>query len=508
MAAEGQQGRRSRNDLALQKSEERFRQVVESAPNAIVMIGPNGLIEMVNAQTERMFGYSRNDLLGKPVEMLVPERYRHNHPGLRAGFFASPVSRPMGAGRDLFGLRKDGSEFPVEIGLNPIATEAGTMVLSAVVDISARKRLEERFRQVVESAPNAIVMIGPNGLIEMVNAQTERMFGYSRNDLLGKPVEMLVPERYRHNHPGLRAGFFASPVSRPMGAGRDLFGLRKNGSEFPVEIGLNPIATEAGTMVLAAVVDISDRKQMEARSQSVNNMLAHMNWVATAVELLESIAHEINQPLAAMVANANAALRWLAKETPDMEDALAALKAIIRDGHRAGEVVRSVRTMYKKGGEERINIDLNDLIQNVLGLMRAELQRRGIDVQTALTGSLPLVTGHAGQLQQVILNLVENAADAMDTVSTRARVLRVKTAIYDSDGVLVSIEDSGPGIDSANIDRIFEPFFTTKSDGMGMGLAICRSLIEAHGGRLWASSGVDHGSVFSILLPAIGNKSV
>ena len=162
MTTESEKDDQQRIYLALRHSEERFRQVVESAPNAIVMIGPNGLIEMVNVQTERMFGYSRNDLLGKPVEMLVPERYRANHPGLRTSFFADPVSRPMGAGRGLYGLRKDGSEFPVEIELNPIDTEEGTMVLSAVVDISARKRLEQRFRQVVESAPNAIVMIGPN----------------------------------------------------------------------------------------------------------------------------------------------------------------------------------------------------------------------------------------------------------------------------------------------------------------------------------------------------------
>jgi PAS domain S-box-containing protein len=248
--------------------EERFRQVVESAPNAMVMIGPAGMIEMVNAQTERVFGYDRSELLGKPIEMLVPQRFRPNHPALRTAFFSSPLSRPMGAGRDLYGLKKDGSEFPVEIGLNPIETDEGTMVLSAIVDISARKRLEERFRQVVESAPNAMVMIGPGGMIEMVNAQAERVFGYQRAELLGQPIEMLVPERFRRQHPGLRTAFFTEPNSRPMGAGRDLYGLRKDGSEFAVEIGLNPIETDEGTMVLSAIVDISDRKQKEERIQA------------------------------------------------------------------------------------------------------------------------------------------------------------------------------------------------------------------------------------------------
>jgi PAS domain S-box-containing protein len=169
------------------------------------------------------------------------------------------------------------------------------------------------FRQVVESAPNAIVMIGPTGLIEMVNAQTERVFGYTRDELLGKPIEMLVPERYRPNHPELRKSFFADPVSRPMGAGRDLYGLKKDGSEFPVEIGLNPIETDEGTMVLSAIVDISARKRMEARIHAINDQLTHMNRVATVGELSSSIAHELKQPLAAIVANANAGLRWLAK---------------------------------------------------------------------------------------------------------------------------------------------------------------------------------------------------
>jgi PAS domain S-box-containing protein len=253
-------------DISTRKRlEERFRQVIESAPNAMVMIGATGLIEMINAQTERLFGYQRAELLGKPIETLVPERFRRNHPGLRTAFFAAPNARPMGAGRDLYGLKKDGSEFPVEIGLNPIETDEGTKVLSAVVDISGRKRLEERFRQVVESAPNAMVMIGPAGQIEMINAQTERLFGYDRSELLGKPIETLVPERFRRNHPGLRSAFFAAPLARPMGAGRDLYGLRKDGGEFPVEIGLNPIETDEGMMVLSAIVDISDRKQKEER---------------------------------------------------------------------------------------------------------------------------------------------------------------------------------------------------------------------------------------------------
>lgn len=247
--------------------EERFRRVVESAPNAMVMINPQGQIEMVNTQAERLFNYSREEMLGQKVEILVPDRFRHGHPEKRGMFLNAPQSRPMGAGRDLYGRRKDGSEFPVEIGLNPIETEDGMMVLSSIVDISERKRLEERFRRVVESAPNAMVMVNSQGRIEMVNTQAERLFDYPRAEILGQLIEILVPERFRHDHPHKRHLFFGDLQSRPMGAGRDLFGRRKNGSEFPIEIGLNPIETEDGMMVLSSIVDISDRKQKEQRIQ-------------------------------------------------------------------------------------------------------------------------------------------------------------------------------------------------------------------------------------------------
>ncbi len=233
----------------------------------MIMVSPEGRIEMVNVQAERVFGYTRSELIGQQLEILLPHRFRTQHPSLRTAYFGEPQSRPMGMGRELFARRKDGSEFPVEIGLNPIEMEEGTMVLSTVVDISERKRSEERFRLVVEAAPNAMVMINPRGQIEMVNAQAERVFGYSRTEMLGQPVEMLVPERFRGGHPALRATFAGAANARPMGAGRDLYARRKDGSDFPVEIGLNPIETEDGTMVLSAIVDISDRKHREESIQ-------------------------------------------------------------------------------------------------------------------------------------------------------------------------------------------------------------------------------------------------
>jgi PAS domain S-box-containing protein len=258
---------RHQHGHGLPKSEDLFRQVVEAAPTALVMINAAGRIEMVNAQLERLFGYARTDMLGRRVEMLVPERLRGHHPALRDSFFADPRTRPMGAGRELYGLRKDGSEFPVEIGLNTIETEDGVMVLSAIIDISARKRLDERVRRVVEAAPNAIVMINGAGRIEMVNAQAERVFGYARCELLGQPVEMLLPGQLRDHRLRDRDWFLADPQANQMGAGHDFYARRKDGSEFPVVMGLNSVETEDRAMVWA-IVDISDRKQKEDRIQA------------------------------------------------------------------------------------------------------------------------------------------------------------------------------------------------------------------------------------------------
>lgn len=243
------------------RATEQFRLAIEAAPTGMLMVDQRGTIVLVNAQTEKLFGYGREELIGAPIEMLVPERLRGRHPGFRAGFFGDPKARPMGGGRDLYGLRKDGTEVPIEIGLNPLRTPDGEFVLSSVVDITERRRAVEQFRLAIEAAPTGMLMVDRGGTIVLVNAQIEALFGYDREELIGRPMEMLVPARYRQSHPGYRAEFFGDAKARPMGGGRDLFGVRKDGTEVPIEIGLNPLQTPDGDFVLSSVVDITERKR-------------------------------------------------------------------------------------------------------------------------------------------------------------------------------------------------------------------------------------------------------
>ncbi len=245
------------------QSEKIFRLAVESAPNAIVIVDQGGKILVVNAQTEKLFGYQREELLGQEVEILIPGQFRAKHPDHRSDFQTEPRARAMGAGRDLHGLRKDGSQFPVEIGLNPIHVDGGVCVISSIVDITERKRAEQMFRLAVEAAPNAMAMVNQEGMIVLVNAQTEKMFGYPRSELIGREVEMLIPAQFRARHPEHRAAFLREPHARAMGAGRDLYGLRKDGTQFPIEIGLNPLLVEDGLWILSSIVDITERKRIE-----------------------------------------------------------------------------------------------------------------------------------------------------------------------------------------------------------------------------------------------------
>ena len=257
------------NQISIERgeAEERFRLVVEGAPIGMIMVNQAGLILLVNSQIEKMFGYSRSELLGQPIELLVPVRFRNQHPGHRKTFFAAPSQRTLGIGWELYGLHKNGSEFPLEIGLNPIKTADGVMVMASIIDITERKRVEGQFKVVVQSAPFGLVMLDESGAMLLVNPQLEKQFGYSQQELLGQPIELLVPERFRHRDLAHQQSFHRALTSRAAGEGCDFYGLRKDGSEFPAEIALNPIDSSFGLRTLAIVADISERKRLERQSR-------------------------------------------------------------------------------------------------------------------------------------------------------------------------------------------------------------------------------------------------
>ena len=256
---------------------------------------------------------------------------------------------------------------------------------------------------------------------------------------------------------------------------------------------------------VAALRGAQERKRSEDELRAARVELARVMQTTALGEMAASIAHEINQPLSAIVANGNAGLRWLASATPDLDEARAALKRIVNDGRRASEVIGGIRSMFKKDGHAAAPQDVNELVREVLALVRGEVENQRVSIRTELFSELPQVPVNRVQLQQVIVNLIMNAVDAMRTVLNRARILRVKTEIHELKYLLLTVEDTGAGIDPNNIDRIFDPFFTTKSHGMGMGLSICRSIIEIHGGRLMVSPAQPHGSMFQVFLPTDGD---
>ncbi len=247
-------------------------------------------------------------------------------------------------------------------------------------------------------------------------------------------------------------------------------------------------------------MDVTERNRTEEALRDAQAELAHVTRVMTMGELTALIAHEINQPLAAVVTNANACLRWLMGPIPNLDEAREALARITRDGNRASDVIGRIRALVKKSGTEKARLDLNEAIQEVVGLVQSEIQKSGVTLQMELADDLPQILGNRVQLQQVILNLVMNGIEAMDTVTDRPREIRIRSCEHESDQLLIAVQDSGVGIDSQNLEKIFDAFYTTKPQGMGMGLAISRSIVENHGGRLWAVANDGPGATFQFTL--------
>ena len=373
-----------------------------------------------------------------------------------------------------------------------------------VSEITERRLAEERLRLVVEMSPTALLMVDEQGLITLVNRQAEIVFGFTREEMAGMQVDALVPGRYRDRHGAQRAAYVAHASARGMAAGRELLARRKDGSELPVEIALSPVYGDTGPSVLVSVLDISERKRAERESGIQRDELAHLSRVALLAELSGSLAHELNQPLTAILSNAQAAVRFMAHSPPNLDEVRDSLTNIVENDKRAGEVIRRLRAMLRKDRADHRRLDMNEVVLDVLRIIRSDLLNQNVDVVLELHSNLPPIEGDRVQLQQVLLNLIMNGADAMAEAGS-GREITLHTHAPDGGGVQVSVKDAGRGIAEEDLERIFTPFVTTKTSGIGLGLAVCVSIIHTHRGTIWATNNDVRGATVHFKLPALGD---
>ena len=485
---------------ALRESEARFRTMADTAPVMIWMSGTDKLFTFFNK------GWL--DFTGRPLEQELGNGWAE---GVHREDFDHCLEVYVNSfdARQPFTMeyrlrRRDGEyRWVLDNGAPRFASD-GTFLgyIGSCLDITERKQAEDRFRLVVEASPNGIVLVNAQGHIVLVNARVEKLFGYGREELIGQGIELLVPERFRGEHPAHRARFYAAPAGGAMGAGLELFARRKDGTEFPVEIGSSPIQSPEGTLVLSVIVDITERKQAEAEARQHREEVEHLSRVAIMGEMAGSLAHELNQPLGAIVTNVGAALRFLERDNLSGEKLRELLQDIAADGKRAGDVIRTVKGIGRKEAGARRLLQLNEVIAEVLRLVRSDAVAHDCTVLTELHPAPPKVEANLVQLQEVFLNLILNAFEASkDLPKVRRRVI-IRTEPDGDSAVRASVRDFGTGLPADLPERVFDRFFSTKREGMGIGLFIARSIVAAHGGTLSAENVEGGGAQFLLRLPA------
>jgi PAS domain S-box-containing protein len=488
---------------------EQFRIAVEASPSGMLQVDRSGRILLVNAETERLFGYRREELIGKSVEMLVPERFRGPHPNLRDSFVRNPTRRSMGAGRELFGLRSDGTEFPVELGLNPIETPDGLQVLCAIIDITTRKAAAEQFRIAVEASPSGVLLVDERGKITLANAEAERLFGYDRAELIGNMIEMVVPVSIRDQHSRWRGEFMSTPTRRSMGLGRDLYALRRDGSVFPVEVGLNPIPTPDGVRVLCAVIDITGRKAAEHSLAELHSQLQERQL--QKMEAISRMACGVGHDFVNLLTVVSGGLEML-----DMSSADQRSKDILSDmsvaTEHAAKLVEQLMAFSTDTLHKREVFDLNALVAESGSILR-RLVGEELELEVVPEREPCYVDANRPQIEQVLMNLAVNARDA--TARHGKIQLEVRNVsspeprrLFDAElpagsYAVILVADDGKGMDESTLQRIFEPFFTTKSKdhGTGMGLAAVYGIVRQNGGFIDVESTLGLGTKFHIYLP-------
>ena len=381
-----------------------------------------------------------------------------------------------------------------------LAAGKAVLMRSFAFDITSRKWPEERFQRMVDVAPCGMILLDGQGVIRFVNLRVEACFGYSRQELAGQPIERLIPEKLRSAHAD-SIDLFMDQFSGPGGGRREVVGRHKDGSEIALEVEASAIPGPKGEMLLASIIDITARKQDELAFERQRNELAHLSRVTMLGELSGSLAHELKQPLAAILSNAQAALCFLSHAEPNVDEVRAILRDIVEDDLRAGSIIQGLRLLLKKEQRQHEPLDLNKTVLDALKLVRSDMRNGDVGCATELAADLPSVVGDRVQLQQVLLNLVMNGCDAMRGEPQAGRQLLVTTERRADGLVQVCVADQGQGIPPEDMERVFEPFVTTKAAGLGLGLSVCRQIIAVHGGCLWATNNQTRGARFYFSVP-------
>jgi PAS domain S-box-containing protein len=480
----------------LAASEDRFRRVVETLPEAIFVLSQEQIVYINPAGMKLLGGQREEQFIGKDISEIVhldslgsvKERMRESR---RTGVANPPKEHTL--------LCLDGSTVEVESDSTPITWKGLSATEAIARDITERKRAEARLRdyeRVVEGLEEMIVVVDRDYRYVIANRAYLAYRGLSRDEVIGHSVDDI-----------LKPGFFETIVKAKLDECFTGSVVKYNTTyEYPVigerdlSISYLPIESHGRIDRVACILhDITERKRAEQSLRKSQAELMRMTRAATMGELTTTIAHEINQPLTAVVADVSASLRWLAQQPPDLEETRSALAMAVREANRASDVVGRIRAQLKKTPPQMRKQNIAPVILDALEMLRSELQGGGIILNTELAMNTPLVLGDAVQLRQLMLNLIMNAIDALNDVGERSRELLVRSSAH-PDGVLVQVQDTGKGLDPEGVHRIFEPFFTTKAEGIGMGLAISRSIVEAHGGRLWATANLPYGAVFQFVL--------